>query len=208
MSIVALPNIPPYAVICERDPPSGGKPAIPTKMNSEHVLSWPLSVHRVSEPHERRRFADGPKSDHTAMRVALMLPWSNGHAEGQVNRLKLIECPGDPVNTHCSTLRSATSTSASAPTSKTSRQVCDGRSSDPSAMCVYAISFSGTSRFNRTSRSRFPQTQHPRRLPGDRTRRRPGRWCRCWRWRGQSRHRNIERFGRRRTLDQCDGRAA
>ena len=38
-----------------------------------------------------RGFAEGLLSDIGAVRVALSLPWSNGPAEGQVNRLKTIK---------------------------------------------------------------------------------------------------------------------
>lgn len=38
-----------------------------------------------------RTFAKGLRDDYAAVRAALELPWSNGQAEGQVNRLKLIK---------------------------------------------------------------------------------------------------------------------
>ena len=38
-----------------------------------------------------RRFAEGLSSDIDAVRAALSLPWSNGPAEGQINRLKLLK---------------------------------------------------------------------------------------------------------------------
>lgn len=36
-------------------------------------------------------FAAGLKQDGAAVRAALILPWSNGQAEGQINRLKLLK---------------------------------------------------------------------------------------------------------------------
>ena len=38
-----------------------------------------------------RGFVQGLSSDIDAVRAALSLPWSNGHAEGQINRLKLLK---------------------------------------------------------------------------------------------------------------------
>ena len=38
-----------------------------------------------------QRFAASLKQDHTAVKAALELPWSNGQTEGQVNRLKLLK---------------------------------------------------------------------------------------------------------------------
>jgi transposase len=36
-------------------------------------------------------FAAGLEQDGAAVRAALTLPWSNGQAEGQINRLKLLK---------------------------------------------------------------------------------------------------------------------
>ena len=38
-----------------------------------------------------QRFAEGLAQDFDAVNNALLLPWSNGQVEGQVNRLKLIK---------------------------------------------------------------------------------------------------------------------
>lgn len=40
---------------------------------------------------ELRRFANGIESDRAAVEAAIVLPWSNGQLEGQINRLKLIK---------------------------------------------------------------------------------------------------------------------
>jgi transposase len=40
---------------------------------------------------ELKRFAEGLRSDYGAVKAALLLPWSSGQVEGQVNRLKLIK---------------------------------------------------------------------------------------------------------------------
>lgn len=38
-----------------------------------------------------KTFAEGLKRDYAEVKAALELPWSNGHTEGQVNKLKLIK---------------------------------------------------------------------------------------------------------------------
>ena len=38
-----------------------------------------------------RRFAEGLLADYDAVRAAVTLPWSNGPAEGQINRLKMLK---------------------------------------------------------------------------------------------------------------------
>ncbi len=38
-----------------------------------------------------RNFALGIRKDYAAVRAALLVPWSNGQTEGQVNRLKFIK---------------------------------------------------------------------------------------------------------------------
>ena len=43
---------------------------------------------------EMRGFAAGLRQDEQAVRAALMLPWSSGQVEGQVNRLKLVKRQG------------------------------------------------------------------------------------------------------------------
>ena len=40
---------------------------------------------------EMRGYAAGLRQDEQAVRAALMLPWSSGQVEGQVNRLKLVK---------------------------------------------------------------------------------------------------------------------
>jgi transposase len=36
-------------------------------------------------------FANGVASDEAAIRAAMTLPWSNGHTEGQITKLKLVK---------------------------------------------------------------------------------------------------------------------
>jgi transposase len=38
-----------------------------------------------------RRFATGLRTDYEAVKAGLMLPWSNGPVEGQINRLKMLK---------------------------------------------------------------------------------------------------------------------
>jgi transposase len=38
-----------------------------------------------------RRFAIGLQADYEAVKASLMLPWSNGPVEGQINRLKMLK---------------------------------------------------------------------------------------------------------------------
>ncbi len=47
-----------------------------------------------AENSELRGFAAGLRQDEQAVRAALMLPWSSGQVEGQVNRLKLVKRQG------------------------------------------------------------------------------------------------------------------
>ena len=47
-----------------------------------------------AEDSELRGFAAGLRQDEQAVRAALPLPWSSGHVEGQVTRLKLVKCQG------------------------------------------------------------------------------------------------------------------
>ncbi|MEO1300300.1 MAG: transposase, partial [Cyanobacteria bacterium J06636_16] len=37
------------------------------------------------------RFAEGLKEDYEAVKAGLILPWSNGPVEGQINRLKMLK---------------------------------------------------------------------------------------------------------------------
>ena len=47
-----------------------------------------------AENSELRGFAAGLRQDEQAVRAALMLPWSSGQVEGQVNHLKLVKRQG------------------------------------------------------------------------------------------------------------------
>jgi transposase len=38
-----------------------------------------------------RRFAIGLQADYEAVKASMMLPWSNGPVEGQINRLKMLK---------------------------------------------------------------------------------------------------------------------
>jgi hypothetical protein len=51
---------------------------------------------------DNKRFAQGLEKD-DAVKAALDLPWSNGHVEGQINRLKLIKRQSmvEPVSICC-----------------------------------------------------------------------------------------------------------
>lgn len=57
---------------------------------SKKLPAW-LKACRDSGIAEFASFADGIKSDCSAIRAALTLEWSNGQLEGQVNRLKLLK---------------------------------------------------------------------------------------------------------------------
>ena len=52
--------------------------------------SW-LDTATNSAVSELRKFANGIRHDRAAVEAALMLPWSNGQVEGQVNKLKLVK---------------------------------------------------------------------------------------------------------------------
>jgi transposase len=56
----------------------------------DELMSWINDV-REGGITTFRRFGSGIQSDLDAVRNALLLPWSNGQTEGQVNRLKLIK---------------------------------------------------------------------------------------------------------------------
>ncbi len=45
----------------------------------------------ISEIMELKNFTEGLQQDQAAVQAALLLPWSNGQVEGQINRLKLIK---------------------------------------------------------------------------------------------------------------------
>jgi transposase len=53
--------------------------------------SWIDRACCVSSPMAIKRFAAGLKADKSPIEAALTLPWSNGQAEGQINRLKPIK---------------------------------------------------------------------------------------------------------------------
>ena len=57
---------------------------------SEALLPW-LENATKSGMESLKQFAKGIKQDIAAVTNALLLPWSNGQTEGQVNRLKLIK---------------------------------------------------------------------------------------------------------------------
>lgn len=50
-----------------------------------------LSAAKSSSLPTFERFAQGIRDDYEAVKAALILPWSNGQVEGQVNRLKLLK---------------------------------------------------------------------------------------------------------------------
>lgn len=52
---------------------------------------WLAQATAAGTAKELRAFAEGLKKDEPAVRAALQLDWSNGHVEGQVNRLKTIK---------------------------------------------------------------------------------------------------------------------
>ncbi len=56
----------------------------------EDLMPWIDDV-REGETTTFKRFVSGIMRDLDAVRNALLLPWSNGQTEGQVNRLKLIK---------------------------------------------------------------------------------------------------------------------
>jgi len=58
---------------------------------AEDLEDWILQTHQPDVPSELRVFADGLQLDYKAVKAALSLEWSNGQAEGQINRLKLIK---------------------------------------------------------------------------------------------------------------------
>lgn len=51
---------------------------------------WLARLRACAVP-ELRRFAAGLMVDHDAVRAAVVLPWSSGQVEGQINRLKLLK---------------------------------------------------------------------------------------------------------------------
>jgi transposase len=55
------------------------------------ALSGWLDTTTNSDVSELRKFANGIRHDQAAVEAALILPWSNGQVEGQVNKLKLIK---------------------------------------------------------------------------------------------------------------------
>lgn len=57
----------------------------------ERFADWLNRAVDPSVPRELRRFANGIKRDAAAVLAAIKLPWSNGQAEGQINRLKTVK---------------------------------------------------------------------------------------------------------------------
>jgi transposase len=56
----------------------------------ERFENWLIQA-RSSDFPDFRRLARGLQHDYAEVKAALMLPWSSGQVEGQVNRLKLIK---------------------------------------------------------------------------------------------------------------------
>ena len=57
----------------------------------ERLERWIARALKSRVPHDLRSFARSLKSDYAALHAALTLNWSNGHVEGQINRVKLIK---------------------------------------------------------------------------------------------------------------------
>jgi transposase len=55
------------------------------------LASWLADAADPSMPREFQRFASGIQRDMSAVIAAIKLRWSNGQAEGQINRLKTIK---------------------------------------------------------------------------------------------------------------------
>lgn len=55
------------------------------------LRGWIDRANASTTPPEIQRFARGLLCEYDSIVAALMLPWSNGQAEGQINRLKLIK---------------------------------------------------------------------------------------------------------------------
>ncbi|MGX7709250.1 transposase, partial [Methylobacterium sp. Gmos1] len=66
-----------------------GKP-LADDQDAADIEAW-ITKARTCEASAIATFASGLEADIAAVRAALMEPWSNGQAEGQVNRLKLIK---------------------------------------------------------------------------------------------------------------------
>lgn len=59
--------------------------------HADDLDPWIALASATTAPPDLRRFAQGLTTDYAAVRAALVLPWSNGQVEGQINRLKLIK---------------------------------------------------------------------------------------------------------------------
>ena len=58
---------------------------------SDALLHWAERASRADVAEEMRTFAEGLVRDWPSVKAAAELPWSNGRAEGHVNRIKLIK---------------------------------------------------------------------------------------------------------------------
>lgn len=65
--------------------------AMVKQRRGEKLDDWIARARAPRVPLEIQRFARGLLSERAAIEAALTLPWSNGQAEGQINRLKLIK---------------------------------------------------------------------------------------------------------------------
>jgi transposase len=61
------------------------------QQNADALEEWAARTASEQSLPELRRFAEGLKSDWSAVCAAFRLPWSNGQTEGHINRLKLIK---------------------------------------------------------------------------------------------------------------------
>ncbi len=59
----------------------------------ERLDPWLAACAQASSAY-LRNFALGIRQDYPAVRAALLLPWSSGQCEGQINRLKFIKRQG------------------------------------------------------------------------------------------------------------------
>lgn len=64
--------------------------AVMQQRSLEQLDAWIADAPRASWS-ELRSFARGRRDDDAIIRAAMTLPWSQGHGEGQVHRLKLIK---------------------------------------------------------------------------------------------------------------------
>lgn len=62
-----------------------------TARESDPLRQWIERAGDAGAPEELRSFAEGLERDWASVKAAVELPWSNGRAEGHVNRIKLIK---------------------------------------------------------------------------------------------------------------------